>query len=233
MRRAPWRDQAALHGIAQTSTSSARCGGAPRSLEQRNKELPRTRLEKLRRAQGRSHPARKKARLDGPPSSRASPTRSTQPVNARHQTTPRARSRGRAARARGSQGSSRRRGGPRARRARDAERRPGAAPRAARPSCRRCTTTSRRRRGEGRAKGGARAQHRTTTLDLLRHRLKNIRVEKQLDPALRLTGFAGAGRSGVHEPHHETAAQAHRRAASRGGTIPQSRPSRQRPARSR
>jgi signal transduction histidine kinase len=29
------------------------------------------------------------------------------------------------------------------------------------------------------------------TLDLLRHRLKNIRVEKQIDPAIRLTGFAG------------------------------------------
>jgi signal transduction histidine kinase len=29
------------------------------------------------------------------------------------------------------------------------------------------------------------------TLDLLRHRLKNIRVEKQIDPALRVTGFAG------------------------------------------
>jgi signal transduction histidine kinase len=29
------------------------------------------------------------------------------------------------------------------------------------------------------------------TLDLLRHRLKNIRVEKEVDPALRLTGFAG------------------------------------------
>jgi signal transduction histidine kinase len=29
------------------------------------------------------------------------------------------------------------------------------------------------------------------TLDLLRHRLKNIRVDKDVDPALRLTGFAG------------------------------------------
>jgi signal transduction histidine kinase len=29
------------------------------------------------------------------------------------------------------------------------------------------------------------------TLDLLRHRLKDIRVDKQIDPALRLTGFAG------------------------------------------
>ncbi|MDB4982966.1 MAG: integral rane sensor signal transduction histidine kinase, partial [Myxococcales bacterium] len=29
------------------------------------------------------------------------------------------------------------------------------------------------------------------TLDLLRHRLKNIRVEKQIDPGLRLPGFAG------------------------------------------
>ena len=29
------------------------------------------------------------------------------------------------------------------------------------------------------------------TLDLLRHRLKNIHVDKQIDPALRLTGFAG------------------------------------------
>jgi signal transduction histidine kinase len=29
------------------------------------------------------------------------------------------------------------------------------------------------------------------TLDLLRHRLKNIRVEKQIDPGIRLTGFAG------------------------------------------
>ena len=29
------------------------------------------------------------------------------------------------------------------------------------------------------------------TLDLLRHRLKNIRVDKQIDPALRITGFAG------------------------------------------
>jgi two-component system NtrC family sensor kinase len=29
------------------------------------------------------------------------------------------------------------------------------------------------------------------TLDLLRHRLKNIRVDKQIDPSIRLTGFAG------------------------------------------
>ena len=29
------------------------------------------------------------------------------------------------------------------------------------------------------------------TLDLLRHRLQNIRVDKQIDPALRLSGFAG------------------------------------------
>ena len=29
------------------------------------------------------------------------------------------------------------------------------------------------------------------TLDLLRHRLKNITVDKQIDPALRITGFAG------------------------------------------
>ncbi len=29
------------------------------------------------------------------------------------------------------------------------------------------------------------------TLDLLRHRLKNIRVEKQIDPAIRIMGFAG------------------------------------------
>jgi signal transduction histidine kinase len=29
------------------------------------------------------------------------------------------------------------------------------------------------------------------TLDLLRHRLKNIRVEKQIDPAIRINGFAG------------------------------------------
>ena len=37
----------------------------------------------------------------------------------------------------------------------------------------------------------ARARSIDDTLDLLRHRLKDIRVEKRIDPALRLTGFAG------------------------------------------
>ena len=64
-----------------------------------------------------------------------------------------------------------------------------AAPRAPRRSSRRCTTTRAATRS-GRA-SSALARSVDDTLDLLRHRLRNVRVEKQIDPDLRVTGFPG------------------------------------------
>ena len=59
----------------------------------------------------------------------------------------------------------------------------------ARRSCRRCTTT-RAATSSARASWSL-ARSVDDTLDLLRHRLRNVRVEKQIDPELRLHGFPG------------------------------------------
>ena len=53
------------------------------------------------------------------------------------------------------------------------------------------------------------------TLDLLRHRLKDIRVEKQIDPALRITGFAGQ----VDQVFMNLITNAAQAIGERGGTI--------------
>ena len=63
------------------------------------------------------------------------------------------------------------------------------APPAARRSSRRCTTT-RAATSERRTRWRWRAAS-TTRLDLLRHRLRNVRVEKHIEPGLRLIGYPG------------------------------------------
>jgi signal transduction histidine kinase len=57
------------------------------------------------------------------------------------------------------------------------------------------------------------------TLDLLRHRLKNIRVEKQIDPAIRLPGFAGQIDQVFMNLITNAAQAIGERADARGGTI--------------
>ena len=59
----------------------------------------------------------------------------------------------------------------------------------ARRSSRRCTTTRAATRSACASSTLARSVD--DTLDLLRHRLRNIRVEKEIDPELRVHGFAG------------------------------------------
>ena len=76
-----------------------------------------------------------------------------------------------------------------------------AAPRAARRSCRRCTTT-RAATTSARASWSL-ARSVDDTLDLLRHRLRNVRVEKQIEPGAAPARLPRPDRSGVHEPDHE------------------------------
>ena len=164
-------------------------------LEQRNAELHDA-LEKLRRAQDDLVRSEKLASMGRLVAGIAHEINN--PVNAVINTL--------GAAGGGDQDDGRRAATARPRRAAPARRRrccasSSAAPPAPRRSCRRCTTT-RAATSSARASWSL-ARSVDDTLDLLRHRLRNVRVEKEIDPDAARARLPGPDRSGVHEPDHE------------------------------